>query len=82
MADDATLHYQDGHERWRGQVEIRLEHVEEGMTDMRAEIRLRLDHLHACLERRTRVLYFILGGGITILGFLQILGPLVLKIMR
>lgn len=73
---------------WRGRVDghleslnARFEILETHMEAHHSENVLRLDHMHACIERRSKVLYLLTGGLVTLYILFQVVGPIILRLI-
>lgn len=71
---------------WRGRVDghleslrTRLDLYETRMESRHKDNVERLDHMHACFERRSKVLYILSGGIAVLVIFFQVIAPLLLK---
>ena len=88
MSEERTGPAGPAEDYWRGRVDGHLENLDRRLEalEIAAETRfeknsVRLDHIHACLERRSKILYLFLGGLTLFYVLLQIAAPLFLRSM-
>lgn len=79
-------HISEGENRayWRGRTDTRLENIEVRLCGLEDQINIsntKLEYIRVCVEKRSRTLYAISGGIAVLYVLLQIVTPIILRLV-
>lgn len=74
----------DNRAYWRGRTDTRLDNIDARLCKLENTTHItntKLEHIHVCIEKRSRILSMLTGGLAVLYVLLQIVTPLILRLI-